>query len=201
MEIYKKISDSFSDEGLDDSSDEVADKNVEEVGAKSDEEGGEEGGDKSSEKRGDKSDGEEGGDKSDSEESRDESSEESRDESSEESGDEGSNDLDEIIERLKKQINSDKEQKAKKSQEAQEVQEENILIKFRNDRNLERIQNEYINKIKNLNKNVIVTFKIPEDLIRTRVFTFFKCWRNGYCLNSSNTMIPKNIIKVLFTKN
>jgi hypothetical protein len=83
----------------------------------------------------------------------------------------------------------------------QPIEVENIIIQFYNDKNLEKIQDEYYNKILNTNKNVIVTFKIPEKLIKTKVFTFYKCWRNGYCLNSSTTKIPKNIINVLFIKN
>ena len=81
-----------------------------------------------------------------------------------------------------------------------QTQEENIFIEFSNDKNLEKIQEEYYKKINNLNKNVTVTFIIPENLIRTRVFTFFKCWRNRYCLNNSNRKIPKNITKILFKK-
>ena len=79
-------------------------------------------------------------------------------------------------------------------------QEDNIFIEFSNDKNLEKIQEQYYNKIINLNKNVSVTFIIPENLIKTRVFTFFKCWRNGYCLNASKIKIPKNITKILFKK-
>ena len=112
---------------------------------------------------------------------------------SEDESEEDLNNLDEIIDKLKKQIIFDicKERKSK---------EENILIKFLDDNNLEKIQNEYYKKIQNLNRNVIVTFNIPEKLIRTRVFTFYKCWKNGYCLNSSTTKIPKNVKKVLFIK-
>jgi len=76
----------------------------------------------------------------------------------------------------------------------------NIFIQFSNDKNLEKIQEQYYNKILNLDKKVIVTFIIPENLIRTRVFTFYKCWRNGYCLNASNRKIPENITKILFKK-
>jgi hypothetical protein len=112
---------------------------------------------------------------------------------SEDESEEDLNNLDEIIDKLKKQIIFDirKERKSK---------EENILIKFLDDNNLEKIQNEYYKKIQNLNRNVIVTFNIPEKLIKTRVFTFYKCWKNGYCLNSSTTKIPKNVKKVLFIK-
>lgn len=76
----------------------------------------------------------------------------------------------------------------------------NILIEFNNDQNLEKIQDEYYNKILNLDKNVIVTFKIPEKLVKTKVYTFFKCWRNGYCLNASTKKIPENIINVFCKK-
>ena len=182
MEIYKNFSDSFSDEGLEESSDETVETGKEE-GKEEGEEKGEEGEEESEEER------EEEGEEEGEEESEEEG------ETDEDSEDEKSNDLDEIIEKLKKQINLDIHLKEKI------VPDENILIEFNNDNNLEKIQNEYINKIKNLNKNVIVTFKISEKLINTRVFTFYKCWRNGYCLNSSITKIPSNIIKVLFTKN
>ena len=53
---------------------------------------------------------------------------------------------------------------------------------------------------KNLDKNVIVTFKIPEKLVKTKVYTFFKCWKNGYCLNASTKKIPENIINVFCKK-
>jgi len=79
-------------------------------------------------------------------------------------------------------------------------QDHNILIEFKNDQNLEKIQKEYYNKIINMDKDVTVTFKIPEKLIKTKVFTFYKCWKNGYCLNGSNTKIPKNIKNIFFKK-
>ena len=84
--------------------------------------------------------------------------------------------------------------------EKPQQEEENISIEFNNDKNLEKMQEEYCKKINKLNNNVTVTFIVPNNLIRTRVFTFFKCWRNGYCLNDSNTKIPKNITKILFKK-
>jgi hypothetical protein len=77
---------------------------------------------------------------------------------------------------------------------------EKISIKFLNQNNLEQIQDEYYNKTLNINNNIIVEFIIPEKLLKTRVFTFYKCWRNGYCLNSSSIKIPKNIIKVILKK-
>ena len=85
-------------------------------------------------------------------------------------------------------------------QEKPEQKEDNIFIEFKDDKNLEKIQDEYIKKIINLNKNITVTFIIPEILIRTRALTFYKCWRNGYCLNASTKNIPKNITKILFKK-
>ena len=132
MEIYKKKSDSFSDEDLDEDLDEIED----------------------------------------------------------ESEDESEDDLNEIIEKLKKQINLDN----------YPFKDNNIVIEFNDDTNLEKIQEEYYKKINNLNKKVSVTFIIPENLVKTRVFTFYKCWKNGYCLNSSTTKIPKNITKILFKK-
>jgi hypothetical protein len=65
---------------------------------------------------------------------------------------------------------------------------------------LEEIQDKFYNKILNINKNVIVKFIIPSKLLKTRVFTFYKCWRNGYCLNDSTIKIPKNIVKVILKK-
>ena len=65
---------------------------------------------------------------------------------------------------------------------------------------LEQIQDKYYNKILNINYNIIVIFIIPKKLVKTRVFTFYKCWRNGYCLNNSNIKIPKNIVKVILKK-
>ena len=140
MEIYKKNSDSFSDEDLD--------------------------------------------------EDLDESEDESEDESTDESEYESEDDLNELIEKLKKQINLDNNP----------FENNNIVIEFNDDKNLEQIQEEYYKKINNLNNKVSVTFIIPENLIKTKVFTFYKCWKNGYCLNSSTTKIPKNITKVLFKK-
>jgi hypothetical protein len=80
------------------------------------------------------------------------------------------------------------------------IQIKEVIIEFKDEKNLEQIQDKYYNKILNINNNIIVTFKIPEKLIRTRVFTFYKCWKNGYCLNDSNTKIPKNITKIILKK-
>ena len=88
----------------------------------------------------------------------------------------------------------------KKEEEQKTNEVVNILIEFINDKNLEKIQDEYYNKIVNLDKKVTVTFKIPEKLVKTKVFTFYKCWRNGYCLNASNRKIPQNITNVFFKK-
>jgi len=52
----------------------------------------------------------------------------------------------------------------------------------------------------NINNNITVTFIITKKLLKTRVFTFYKCWRNGYCLNASTKNIPKNITKIIFKK-
>jgi len=77
---------------------------------------------------------------------------------------------------------------------------EEYTIEFKNSNNLEQIQNKHYNNILNINNNIIVIIIIPNILLKTRVFTFYKCWRNGYCLNSSNIKIPKNIIKVILKK-
>ena len=65
---------------------------------------------------------------------------------------------------------------------------------------LEQMQDEYYNKILDLNGNVIVQFTIPESLLKTRVFTFYKCWKNGYFLNDSKRKLPKNIKKIILKK-
>jgi hypothetical protein len=77
---------------------------------------------------------------------------------------------------------------------------EEINIELKNSNNLEIIQTEYYNKILNSNKNFVIRFIIPKKLIKTRALRFFKCWRNGYCLNDSSTKIPKNIKKVFLKK-
>jgi UDP-glucose 4-epimerase len=66
---------------------------------------------------------------------------------------------------------------------------------------LEQIQDEYYKKILNTNLNVIVQFTILKYILKTKLLTFYKCWRNGYCLNNSNIKIPKNIVKVILKKN
>ena len=75
-----------------------------------------------------------------------------------------------------------------------------ISIKFLNASNLEQIQDEFYNKIININNNIIVEFIIPAKLLNTKVYTFYKCWKNGYCLNNSKINIPKNIVKVILKK-
>jgi hypothetical protein len=65
---------------------------------------------------------------------------------------------------------------------------------------LEEIQDKYYKKILNTNQNIIVKFIIPKRLLKTRVYTFYKCWRNRYCMNNSNIKIPKNIVKVILKK-
>jgi hypothetical protein len=83
-------------------------------------------------------------------------------------------------------------------QDVQEVQE--VMIEFKNSNNLEKIQDEYYNKILRIKNNITVVFIIPEKLLNTKVLTFYKCWKNGYCLNDSNTKIPKNIKKIILKK-
>ena len=77
---------------------------------------------------------------------------------------------------------------------------EEVEIKFNNANNIEKIQDEYYNKILNINNNITVIFIIPKRLLKTRVFTFFKCWSNGYCINNSTIKIPKNIKKIILKK-
>ena len=113
-----------------------------------------------------------------------------------------------LFERLVYKMNDDVEKeveeevrkvrKVRKVQKVQEVQE--VKIEFLNSNNLEQIQDEYYNKILNVTNTVIVEFIIPEKLLKTRVFTFYKCWKNGYCLNDSNMKLPKNIIKIILKK-
>jgi hypothetical protein len=66
--------------------------------------------------------------------------------------------------------------------------------------NIEKIQDKYYYKILDLNRNVIVKFNISKKLLKTIVFTFYKCWKNGYCINDSNTKIPNNIKKIILKK-
>jgi len=77
---------------------------------------------------------------------------------------------------------------------SKEVKE--VIIQFKNANSLDQKQDELYNQILNLNKNVNVKFIIPENLLKTKVFTFYKCWKKGYCLNSSNKKIPKNVKKI-----
>ena len=65
---------------------------------------------------------------------------------------------------------------------------------------LEKTQDKYYDKILNLNKDVIVEFNISNNLLKTKVVTFYKCWKNGYCMNDSNKKLPKNIINVILKK-
>ena len=80
----------------------------------------------------------------------------------------------------------------------------NIIIELKfiekDSNKLEEIQDKYYKKILNTNQNVIVQFIIPKRLLKTRVYTFYKCWRNRYCMNNSNIKIPKNIVKVILKK-
>jgi mannosyltransferase OCH1-like enzyme len=77
---------------------------------------------------------------------------------------------------------------------------EEIIIEFQNSNNLEKIQYENYNKILNSNNSIVIKFIIPKKLLKTKVLTFFKCWKNGYCLNDSGTKLPKNIKKILLKK-
>lgn len=75
-----------------------------------------------------------------------------------------------------------------------------ITIEFNDENNLEKIQDDYYNRILNINNNITVIFIIPAKLLKTRVFTFYKCWKNGYYMNNSNIKIPKNIKKIILKK-
>ena len=76
----------------------------------------------------------------------------------------------------------------------------NINIESKNLNNLEQVQNEYYNKVLNYKNDVIVQFNIPEKLLKTNAFRFYKCWRNRYCLYNSGIKLPKNIKKVNLKK-
>ena len=104
-----------------------------------------------------------------------------------------------LFEELIYKINNNLVQEVQEDLEAKVIK---ITIKFdfKDKNNLEQLQKEYYNKILNINSNIIVEFIIPKNLLKTRVFTFYKCWRNGYCINDSNTKIPKNIVKVILKK-
>ncbi len=152
------------------------------------EEDGEEYGEEDGEEYGEEYGGEDG----------EEDGEENGEEDGEEDGEDGLYDI--KITKLKLEL-QEKSENLEKSEKPEKIeQDNNICIEFKNDKDLEKIQEQYINKINNLNKNVTVTFIVPEILIRTRVFTFYKCWRNGYCLNASTKNIPKNITKIIFKK-
>lgn len=75
-----------------------------------------------------------------------------------------------------------------------------IQIKFKDANNLEKIQEEYYNKISSSNNIIIVEFIIPKNLLKTKVYSFYKCWTNGYCFNNSSTKIPRNINKIILKK-
>jgi hypothetical protein len=81
----------------------------------------------------------------------------------------------------------------------------NYIIEFQNTtiylHNLEIVQQFHYDKISSINNNVIVTFIIPEKFVKTKIFSFYKCWKKGYCLNNSKIKIPKNIIKINYKKN
>jgi hypothetical protein len=62
------------------------------------------------------------------------------------------------------------------------------------------IQKYFYDRISNTNNNVTVTFIIPEKLLKTKAFSFYKCWKNGYFLNNSKIKIPKNIVKIILKK-
>lgn len=86
-------------------------------------------------------------------------------------------------------------------QEVKPVQGVQIVkIHIKDQNNLEQLQNEYYNNILNINSNVIVEFIIPVNLLKTKVFSLYKCWRKGYCLNNSGIKLPKNIKKIYLKK-
>jgi hypothetical protein len=107
-----------------------------------------------------------------------------------------------LFEELIYKINNNLAQEVQEDLEDLEANVIKITIKFdfKDENNLEQLQQEYNDKISNINSNVIVEFIIPQNLLKTRVFTFYKCWRNGYCLNDSTTKIPKNIKKIILKK-
>jgi hypothetical protein len=75
-----------------------------------------------------------------------------------------------------------------------------IKINFTDANNLEKIQEEYYNKISSINNIIIVEFIIPKNLLKTKVYSFYKCWMNGYCFKNSRKKIPKNINKIILKK-
>lgn len=80
----------------------------------------------------------------------------------------------------------------------------NYIIEFKNTpiylHNLEVVQNFHYDKISSIKNNVIVTFIIPEKLVKTKIFSLYKCWKKGHFLNNSKIKIPKNIIKINYKK-
>jgi hypothetical protein len=78
---------------------------------------------------------------------------------------------------------------------------EEIIIEFQNFNNLEKIQEENYQKILNSNKKkIVIIFVIPKKLIKTKVLTFYKCWKKGYFLNNSEKKIPKNVKRIILKK-
>ena len=88
----------------------------------------------------------------------------------------------------------------------EEIQDKNyIKILYSNKNNiisnyLEKIQDKYYDKILHLNRDVIVEFNLSNKLLKTKIITFYKCWKNGYCMNNSNKKLPKNIINIILKK-
>jgi hypothetical protein len=77
----------------------------------------------------------------------------------------------------------------------------NIIINSENINNLEKLQNEFYNKaLNNINNSIIIYFNIPVNLLKTKAYTFYKCWKNGYCLNNSLIKLPKNIKRIHLKK-
>jgi len=80
----------------------------------------------------------------------------------------------------------------------------NLNIEFKNFINyfsyFDYIQKYFCEKISNINNNVTVTFIIPQKLLKTKAFSFYKCWKSGYLLNNSKIKIPKNIVKIILKK-
>ena len=78
------------------------------------------------------------------------------------------------------------------------------IIEFKNTyiylHDLNLVQKYHYDKISSINRNVTVTFVIPERLLRTKIFTLYNCWKNGYCLNNSKQKIPRNIVKIILKK-
>jgi mannosyltransferase OCH1-like enzyme len=106
-----------------------------------------------------------------------------------------------LFEKLVYRMNNNLLQEVPEVPEVPEVQIDiQIDIQINNKNNLEKIQNEYYEKALNCKNNIIIQFIIPEKLLKNKVLTFYKCWRNGYCLNNSGLKLPKNIKKVYLKK-